>query len=260
MPNDGMFRSLFGCASAHISKNVILSSFLPAEGFSVPCDGKRVFRGRFYSGFTAEGKGISYTFVNCGTGPTLAGDCVMLLGRTAAKNIVFTGSCGGLGKAAIGDIIVCGKAFSGGAFDHYHGTGTIEQKIPQSGGFSSSDPLLAAELLVEAKNFCGTRLNVYPGDVFTTPSITAETPELLLEITQNGFLGIDMEISAVYRAASASGIKAAGVLFVGDTPPEKPFWDKVASEDKEKLVLAASCVTDVAVKEVLKRSKIQNGL
>ena len=241
-PHDNIFKVLFGCEQDDIGETVIITPFLPPSKFISGSHEKTVFKGRLYSGVNVDSGGGCYTIIKCPMAASLAGDCVLFLGRTKAKHIIYAGSCGGLRTARIGDIIVCEKAFSGGGFSDYYPPGKGIEKILESNDLFQASSGFVEDLWKMAMNFSPGAEMFKKGSIFTIASLAAETRDVLEKIGNREFDGIDMELAAVYHAAEVLGIKAAGILFVGDRPIERPFWEKPSPEGKEKLKTAIEMV------------------
>ncbi len=241
--NSGILNVLFGCEKEDICETVIITPFLPVEKFVGTADRQKVFRGRLYSGIKAPG----YTVIKCPMGASLAGDSVLFLGTTKAERIIYAGSCGGLGSAQTGDIVICDKAFSGGGFSDYYLPGKGIEKILGTNDMFPASSELVEEIWRRSHGFKSPEKVFKKGDIFTIASLFAETPEDMRKIEAHGFYGIDMELSAVYHAADVAGMKAAGILFVSDLPLEKPFWETSSSGEKEKLKASAETVIKLSL-------------
>ena len=76
---------------------------------------------------------------------------------------------------------------------------------------------------------------LHRGSVFTIGSIMAEHERNLVRIQEEGFLGIDMELSAVYRSAAVAGIAAAGLLVVSDRPLAKGLGEDIDNTERQAL-------------------------
>lgn len=224
--NKGLFNFLFGCSPEDITDRVIMTPFVSPGKFAGRGKPEKVFKGKFYSGMNVSAEGRVYTVLKCGVGAHMAADCVFFLKGTSVKNIMYTGSCGGLGDAAIGDVMLCDRAFDGTGCFRYHGKDTdIENVINSSTFFDPSGPLLDSLSGVPG---------LIRGQVFTIGSIAAESAKNIEVLKLKGFSGVDMEIAAVYAAAARVGIRAAGILFVSDLPDGVPFWKRPGPEDRGK--------------------------
>lgn len=243
--NSDMFRTLFGCEPEKIQKNVILTPFIPLKKFTASGSIQGSFRGRFYHGINVSDLKGSYSVINCGIGSQVAGDCAVLLGTTPARNILFAGSCAGLGDLELGDIILCEEASDGTGYSLYAGEKTDMHDVVKKGiSFRACRKIL---------RYFSNKPGICKGKVFTIGSLLAETSENIEIINSNGFTAIDMEVAAVYNGAGISGIETAGLLFVSDVPYCKPFWRKLDREDISKYKKGMETMTQDAVEYMLCR-------
>lgn len=232
MDKKKMFKYCFGCDPGIIPENVIVTPFLSPDRFADKKEVKDSFKGRLYSGIVAERNGKEYAVIRCGLGDRLLGDAVILFGQTNAHKLVFVGSCGGFADCAIGDLVICEAAFDGEGFSKYYVSGyDIERMI-----CDGRDTLPDLDQTLGLREFLARKVSkdneAKTGKIFTIGSLMAEEETTLALISNKGFIGIDMELSAVYAAAHASGLKAAGLLVVSDLPIDKPLWEELLPEEK----------------------------
>ncbi|MCK4852465.1 MAG: hypothetical protein KAS86_05045 [Candidatus Omnitrophica bacterium] len=233
MKNEQLFRFCFGCPPSDFSETVVITPFLPLRHFKAHCDAGPVFKGRLYSGFTAVKNGKDITVVQCGMGDGPAGDAVLLLGCTRARDMVFAGTCGGFNGCGIGGFIVSEGAFNGEGFSRYYEPDFDMERLLASGKMMPADPAYTEELTAFLEG-CPDRMAVLDkGFIFTVGSLLAEQRENLLRVREKGFKGIDMELSAVYRAAAIAGIRAAGFLVVSDIPLVKNMGDGLDPSERK---------------------------
>lgn len=230
MDKGKLFEFTFGCRAEVIEENVILTPFIPLRKFLTGDEKADTFKGKIYSGVNATKDGRKYSIINCGIGEGLAGDAVILLGQTKVKRILFTGSCGGVGKVSINDLLICEGALSGEGFSRYYREDFKLKDVLKDESLVLADEVLTTRL-TESLN---KEKKAKRGKVFTTGSLVAETSEFLEEIEKEGFLGIDMELSAVYTAAKKVGIPVCSLLYVSDLPLEEPMWKENTQEEIEK--------------------------
>lgn len=233
MDSEKRFKYFFGCSSEGFPKTVIISPFIPASRFKEHCDSSEPFKGMLYSGIKAVKNGKELAVVRCGVGERLMGDAVMLLELARAGKLIFAGSCGGLKGCEIGDIIVCRNAFNGEGFTRYHKKAFDMKSLWGEEETIPADPVYTGHL----QDFLTSRIEnggtVKAGDVFTIGSLTGENRDTLSDIEANGYLGVELELSAVFQAAKATGCDAAGMVFVSDLPLKKPAWEGLTTQDKE---------------------------
>ncbi len=244
--SDAAFEFLFGCPKNMIHRSVILTPFGPANRFAGG-KGKGIpFKGRLYSGVNVENGGNAYTVVKCPIGASPAGDCVLFLGAAGCEKLVYSASCGGLDPSSIGEVIICRSAFPGGGFSDYYQSGADITKI-----LTGYVPLEAScgileEAWLKAKTLEEGGDVFRKGDIFSIGSLAAETTENMFHIREEGFIGIDMELAAVYQSARVSDMAAVGILYVSDLPSKRPFWDELSIQEKQKLENAAQMTEQLA--------------
>ena len=223
------FRYAFGCSPDAIAEKVIVTPCLSVNEFLPYCKKHEFFKGTLYSGITVSAPDVQFSVIRCSLGDRLLGDAVILMGCSRADKILFLGTCGGLKGYSIGDIILCEKAFNGEGFSSYHDK---EDSIRSISGLEKLIPA-SNELLKELTGFSGIKdIELKRGNIFTIGSLTAETPDNLFLLRDNGFAGVDMELSAIYTASHAIGRQAAGIVVVSDLPLERPLWEELSPEEK----------------------------
>jgi AMP nucleosidase len=231
---------------------VILTPFLPLKHFEKYGDIVSDFNGKLYSGAIIAKGAKKVTIVRCGMGSQFMGDAVLLLKETPVKEIIFLGSCGGLKDCRIGDLIVCESAFNGEGFSRYHVKDFIMKEVFEEGMLIPADSGYTEKL----REFVAGRLEdkgfLKVGDIFTIGSIMAETQENLLNIEKKGFRGIDIELSAVYRAAQTIDLRSAGLLFVSDLPLERPLGEELKLSEKKDYSVGLERLVRFSMEFVLK--------
>ena len=246
MDKEGLFSFTFGCSSSTITRKVIITPFMSLKRFTEDGEVLESFKGRVYSGKKLKSARGEYTLIYSGIGDRLLGDAVLLLGTvTPAEEILFAGTCGGMNECQIGDIVLCERAFNGEGFSAYYKKDFSMRDIFDRGELISADGKYISVL----KDFFDEKITderpFRSGDIFTIGSLAAESKETLLNIQGKGYLGVDMELSAVYKAAAASGLKSAGVLVVSDLPIEKPFWESLTSFEEDEYNSGVEDMVDV---------------
>lgn len=245
MDNAKLFKFCFGADPDKISGKAVVTPVVPVQLFKQHLAVEDEFKGKLYSGFTGEADGVSVTVIRSGIGDRLLGDAVMMLAGAGVKELLFLGSCGGLSACEIGDIVIAEAAMNGEGFSRYfEETFSIDRLIDQSRSVSADSAMVNAfsAYLGRCKEHTSRLRN---GNIFTIGSLTAEVGETLAAIQGRGFIGIEMELSAVYRAAKVTGISAAGLLVVSDLPVSKGFWEDAGQERKpaygESIEAAVKC-------------------
>ncbi|MBD3426736.1 MAG: hypothetical protein GF409_05855 [Candidatus Omnitrophica bacterium] len=231
MDKERFFEFAFGCTGGGMTESVIITPFLSPDKFTRGGDVVGSFRGRLYSGVRAKKAGVEYTVIRSGMGNRLLGDAVLLLEASPVETVLFAGTCGGFGDAGIGDIVLCDKAFDGEGFSQYYRKGRAREDILASGQYVQADPGVYQRL---KKHLTGhTPGKLILGDIFTIGSVVAEESRFVKNIERKGFSGIEMELSAVYTASNAAGIKAAALAVVSDLPLERPLWGLTAEQKRQ---------------------------
>jgi purine-nucleoside phosphorylase len=226
------FKFCYGVEPENLAADVIVTPFIPLDRFKRHCRVKSEFKGKIYSGFNAERQGKKVTVVHSGLGDRLTGDAVLLLGLLPVKNIIFAGACGGLGDLKIGDLVVAESAFNGEGFSRYFDKASNIEKIFDNGIPIKSDLEFTEGLYSFTRNGSKKRA-VGKGSVFTIGSLVAETKENISCIQKMSFLGVEMELSAFYRAAEVIEAKAAGLLVVSDLPLGRHLGEEFGRGERE---------------------------
>ncbi|NQT32696.1 MAG: hypothetical protein HQ594_03375 [Candidatus Omnitrophica bacterium] len=227
------FEYFFGCGPDIFPETVILTPFFLLKRFSKLFEEHKTFSGKLFSGSVASKNGKEVGLIGCSIGASLAGDAVLLLKNTSVSNILFVGSCGGVGDCNIGDIIIGENAFNGEGFTLYHDDKFDMDRILSKENMIPADLSYIEELGVFLGKRAPAEIHLKKGNIITIGSLLAETPENLCSLEGKDFKGIDMELSAAYQAAAKIGLRAAGLLFVSDLPLRKPAWEELSREDRE---------------------------
>ena len=197
-------------------KNFIITPFLPL----------RVFEPYIKIGKTLDQKDISaglsdnICVIRAGIGVQNVFNAVESLIDTNCKNIVFIGSCGGIGRAAIGDIIIA---------DQKDATGI--HTFPDS---------LASFLKNNNIPFKTSR-------IYSVESVKDETEALIDNLKKGGFLGVDIETGVFNKTAASNAFNSCALLYVTDIPLKRPFTEKFTVQEREKIVTARDSVVKSAV-------------
>ena len=230
----GLFEYLFGVSRKKIPENIILTPFFSPKRFESYREIVTTFKGALYSGALLRTQGKDFGIIRCGIGAGIAGDSVIGLGQTVAKNLIFFGSAGGLNNVKVGDIIIADSAYNGEGFSGYHKKIAGFETLVKTSDRVGSDPVLSDTIEQRIKEKITCTDIVKKGKIFTIGSLTAETEENLIKLERMGFLGVEMELSAVLQASKKIGTSTAGVLFVSDEPLNKPVWKELKKEDRQK--------------------------
>ncbi|KJJ85096.1 Nucleoside phosphorylase domain protein [Candidatus Omnitrophus magneticus] len=235
-----LIKFLFGLEMDAIPSKAIVTPFFPLKYFKG--HGEKIhkeFNGRLYSGFIAEKNNIFFIVVYCGIGDRLLGDAVILLAKAGVKEVLFIGTCGGLGEVMLGDLLIPVKAFNGEGFSIYYRKNFSMEKLFEYSDNSNSDKSYIGNITqFVQKNYKGTRFIRSEVSIFTIGALSIETKENLTAIYSRGYIGIEMELSAVYSAADVSGIKAGAILVVSDLPLINGVGQEL--DDNEKIIFKDS--------------------
>jgi len=149
----------------------------------------------------ADGLAVVYS---CVYGAPRAVEPVHVFGSLSTPTVVQIGSCGSLQPHVhTGDVVLAETAAIGeGASQYYGGDGTSSATF---------------ELVDRAEKALAERgLRVHRGPLVTTSALFAQPPERVAAWSKAGYLGVDMETSAVFSAARFFSMAAVSVLFVWD--------------------------------------------
>ena len=185
------------------------------------------------SGFLDEG--FVTVLDNIRYAPGMA-DCVYFLQFAGVRNILYTGSIGGLANGMeIGDFVI--------AKDCERGDGA-------SGYFASlfEKACVCTELAEKVRPFLQAvadeeKIQLFEGRIFTTDSLAAETIDFLTALSTQSFLGIEMETSALYTVAESAEMNAVAAHIVSDLPLQgKSLLDDLTKNEKERRTSAQSAI------------------
>lgn len=158
---------------------------------------------------------------SCVYGAPRAVEPVHLFGALGARLAIVIGSCGALQpQIRLGDVVLPTRARIGEGASRYYG----------GGDWAEADEAWVdrAEKLVT-----GLGLRAQRGPFVTTSALFAQTPELIEGWTREGYLGVDMETSAVFSAAHACGLEAVSLVFAWDELHRgRSFLDPLDEEER----------------------------
>lgn len=211
-----IFKNFFGIEPSQISDKVIISPFLSINSFKKISPLSKEFKGYIFSGITSK----EFTYIKTGMGSNMLGDCILSLKNSPVKTMVFIGSCGGFGGVRIGDIILPKRAYNGEGFSRYFNeTAAISDFPPEN-----FIPLNDASYKNAFTALKQSSVEFKTGDIYTIGSLFAEKNDFLKSLGANGFVGIDLELSAFFSSLKILDIKGAALLYAEDTPLSIPFW------------------------------------
>lgn len=157
-------------------------------------------------GFTGEYRGQRISVLGGGMGiPSTAIYATELARVYGVRRIIRVGTCGGLGDARLGDILLAHSASTDSRFNRLAFGGL---DLAASADFT----LLQAAVQVAAARQWPAR--VVP--VFSTDSFYGSTPAMLDLLRAHGIEGVEMEAAGLYGLAMREGFAALAVLGVSD--------------------------------------------
>jgi purine-nucleoside phosphorylase len=198
---------------------------------------------------------LSFTMIRTGIGAPLAGDATIALGCTPCENLIFVGSVGGLDlKQRIGDLAIPTQSFSGDGFSAYLA------ESPNGPHWHPSQPIKpdqGLQTILVQESRIATKSNsmaVHIGPVFSSDTILAQFHHLDWITSQLRCVGIEMETSAVFKAARLCGIRAAALLQVSDViPARKSLYSGRTEADQKRRRWARMEILAPAVLNALDR-------
>ncbi len=241
--SDHLIKRLFGISPENIASTVILAPTRRIVAELVNQLQRPQVFGSWFTGVSGFLEPDVFVTVldNIRYAPGMA-DCVYFLQFAGVKNLIYSGSIGGLAKGMeIGDFILVKEA---------------ERGDGASGYFSPIyDPAMAdQEFLDQIRPILQTSANeerhqLFEGRIFTTDSLAAETVEFLRALQTRGFLGIEMETSALYVVARCAGMRAVAAHVISDLPLEgKTLFDEFTDAEKERRASAYPHLVNTWVK------------
>jgi purine-nucleoside phosphorylase len=182
---------------------VLLLSF--GEDFISPLLERHEHFGALYAG-DLGGRRIGYIKVPPGT--VILEGIMRSLAFTRVDTVIGLGTCGALQREIeCGDAIIADSAKAGDSLSRHYGF-EYDQIIP-------ADKALSASL---AGFFQRRSLPVHSGPIVTAGAAFRETEELIDSWNRDGFLGVELEASALFALADWMGIKSTLALMVTDSP------------------------------------------
>lgn len=150
----------------------------------------------------------------CMYGAARAVEPVAILGRLGVPMVFQIGSCGGISpRAKTGDLVIpTSVAVEEGVSRWYHAEPVV---------YPAQDLADAATRIAKARGF-----TVLRGQTVTEDTLQEVRPpdDSLSRWLKAGYLGVDMETSAVLSAARMTGMRAAAILYVWDELTRGRRW------------------------------------
>lgn len=161
--------------------------------------------GALYTGLLG-GQRIGYMKVPPGT--VILEGVMRALEFARVDHVIGLGTCGALQQdIGCGDVIVADAAKAGDCLSLHYGF-DYNQVIPAD-----------KELTASLSGFLDRRgIAVHSGPIVTTGAVLRETDELIAEWNRDGYLGVELEASALFALANWMGMKSTIALLVTDSP------------------------------------------
>lgn len=172
----------------------------------------------------------------CAYGAPRAVEPVHAFGAVGTRVVVQIGSCGGLQPEVVtGDVVVPERAVIGEGASRYYG----------GLGLSLATPHLVDEVCTRLER---RGLTAHRGLHLTTSSLFQQDAGVIEGWRKAGYLGVDMETSAVFSAAAHLGMEAVSMVFAWDELLRGRTWlDPFPAEEKERQDAANEATFQVAL-------------
>lgn len=173
---------------------------------------------------------------SCVYGAPRAVEPVHIFGSLGTPLAVQIGSCGAIQRSVrTGDIVLPAEVKIGEGASQYYAEDTWAR--PSAAWVNRADQAL------RARGFTTHR-----GRFITTSALFAQPPERVASWEREGYLGVDMETSAVFTAAGVMGMGAVSMVFAWDELYlQRTFLDEFAPEEKHKQEQANLAIFEVAL-------------
>ncbi len=186
--------------------------------------------------FIGDYCGVSVAYC-CAYGAARAVEPAHIFGQLGTPLLVQIGTCGTLDvNTSTGTIVLPQSCAARDGVSHIYGA---EDTV-----HTSAIWMTKAEELLRAENRVTTRTKH-----LTWPSLFAQSNAMCDRWTEEGFVSIDMETSAVTAVADYFGVSCVSLLSVWDALPHgRTFMDPLSKEDADKLKRSNEVVFEVALK------------
>jgi purine-nucleoside phosphorylase len=181
---------------------------------------------------------------SCVYGAPRAVEPIDLFSRLGARLVVIIGSCGALQPhVRLGDVVLPRRVRIGEGASQYYG----------GRDWADADEAWVRVARAEVE---GRGMSVHEGAFLTTSALFAQSPALIRDWTRRGYLGVDMETSAVFTAAHALGMEAVSLVFAWDELHRgRSFLDALTPEEQRAHEAANSAIYEVALELAVKASR-----
>jgi uridine phosphorylase len=173
---------------------------------------------------------------SCVYGAPRAVEPVHIFASLGAQLVVMIGSCGAIQrKVNTGDIVLPRQVRIGEGASQYYAEGKWAEP--------SEAWVNRAENALRSRGFL-----THQGLFITTSALFAQPLERVQEWESAGYLGVDMETSAVFTVAKALGMEGVSMVFVWDElHRQRTFLDEFSAEEKDKQQRADLATYEVAL-------------
>lgn len=169
-------------------------------------DAQEITARRNMLGYTGHYRGRRVSVLGSGMGiPSCAIYATELARVYGVRRILRVGTCGGVGEARVGEIVLAHAASTDSHFNRLQFGGLDLAACADFG-------LLRAA--VDAAAALGIDARVAP--VFSTDSFYGGAPDLLRLLRTHRIAGVEMEAAGLYGLAQREGVQALAVLTVSD--------------------------------------------
>lgn len=202
---------------------VLLLSF--GEDFISPLLERHEHFGVLYAG-DLGGRRVGYIKVPPGT--VILEGIMRSLAFTRVDTVIGLGTCGALQTGIeCGDVIIADSAKAGDALSSHYGF-EYNQAVP-------ADEALTGSLA----GFSQRRgLPVHTGPIVTTGAAFRETDEQIESWSQEGYLGVELEASALFALANWMDIRATIALMVTDSPVRRETSEALRGPKRKAFIQA----------------------
>ena len=180
---------------------------------------------------------------SCVYGAPRAIEPIHIFGSICRPLVIQIGSCGSLSAdLPSGDILIPTSAHIGEGASQYY----VADDLSQSEQLDSQpEPRLVAA----AERLCVEQgLQAHCGRLLTTSALFAQPDERIARWHDEGYLGVDMETSAVYSVARYFGLSAIAVLFSWDELLHgRSFFDSFSPQEQARLDRANEAIFEIAL-------------
>jgi len=222
------FETLFGIKESEIKKTCILLP-IARKDILARLGIKELLKGKLYNSSNSK----YFTVIHTGMGPAFLGDAVLYLDHTQCQNIILFGSCGLVKEEEnldTGSLVMPDKCYALESFSQM----LLEEKKDWQALYGDNTLLQSFSKSNNAKKVtCATlgSLKLEEGyvDIFEQKQIQV----------------VDMECSALFSAAKYIKRKAMALFYITDIINKKPFYKKLAPEDKTALLSSIKSASDI---------------